>query len=441
MNNRTFADHWPDFDGSLWAATAPPGPDLPRLSGTIHTDVAIIGGGYCGLSTALHLAKAGVSCTVLEARVPGYGGSGRNNGHCVPDWLWQTPSEIEERFGGQVGGRMNEAISEAGALVFGLIREHAIQCEAVQSGVAKITRFPSCIDKLKSVAATWQSRGRPVRYVEGSALREIITCDKFVGGVLFEEGGHLNPLAYSRGLAHAVVQHGGTVYSHSPIERIRRTDNRWCLCNAEGEVYADSVVVATNAFPTGLFKELDHAYYSVRALGIATAPYPDDVRRALLPGDHNVQELSTSDWHSVFFFFDPQGHLATGSYIGWTVNDTVERASRSVGRRLAALFPELGTVKFEYHWEGRWEVTPGRLVGIHELGKDLWGVVGFSGRGIPTATAVGKELAAMLTSNDPSAMRLPVTSIPRAPLKELTMRAWHGAVLPLAYHATDKTSA
>lgn len=433
MTHPTFTRDWPDFDGSLWASTAVPGPSFEMLEGERHVQVAVIGGGYCGLSTALELAKNNVSCAVLEARRIGFGGSGRNNGHCVPEWLWQSPDEIEEMFGEPQGRRMNEMASEAADLVFSLIREHDIDCEAVQSGMLKVTRYETSMAKLKKVAGIWQGRGKPVRALSAGELGGYLDAPGFLGGIIFEEGGHLNPLGYCRGLGRAAAEAGAEVFEHSPVLSITREGAQWRLTSASGSLTADAVVMATNAFPTGLSPEIDRSYVSVRALGLATDPIPEEVRKTLLPQNNNVEEFSPSDWRTLFFFFDGGGRLSTGSYLGLTVNDTLERATHSAGRHFTKIFPSLGEIKFTYHWEGRWEVTPNRIVGVHQLGPNFWGAVGFSGRGIPTATTVGRELGRMLVADDPGAMRLPVTGVPRARFPKASSAAWHNVVLPVAY--------
>ena len=130
----------PPLEPTLWYQTAPPAPPTPPLEDDVSADVAIIGAGYCGLSAALHLAQAGRSVVVVEAEQPGFGGSGRNNGHCVPDWAWQEPDDIAARFGAERGERVNDMQAHAGELVFSLIRDHQISCEAVQSGIINVVR-------------------------------------------------------------------------------------------------------------------------------------------------------------------------------------------------------------------------------------------------------------------------------------------------------------
>ena len=185
---------WTPLEESLWAVTAKLGRSLPSLTESASSDVAVIGGGYCGLSTALHLAKRGVSVIVLEAQEPGFGGSGRNNGHCVPERLWQTPDAIGDHFGPERGERINDFQAGAAECVFSLIREHQIECEAVQNGMLKVVRPGRMEATLRERAEQWRRRGKAVRYVETPELKSYVASDAFCGGMLFEEGGHLNAL-------------------------------------------------------------------------------------------------------------------------------------------------------------------------------------------------------------------------------------------------------
>ncbi len=118
---------------SLWTATANPTPDCPVLKGAEETEVAVIGGGFTGLSAALHLAEAGVAVTLLEAETPGWGASGRNGGQVNPG-LKEDPDAIEAKFGPDLGGRMVRLSGRAGDFVFDLIKRLGIDCAARQPG-------------------------------------------------------------------------------------------------------------------------------------------------------------------------------------------------------------------------------------------------------------------------------------------------------------------
>lgn len=421
--------NWTPLEHSLWAVTAKAGAEHPALCERVSSDVAIIGGGYCGLSTALHLAKQDVSVTLMEATEPGFGGSGRNNGHCVPEWLWQSPEWVAKTYGAVQGERMNNFQASAADLVFSIIRNYQIECEAVQNGMLKVCRPGANVELLKARAEEWSQRGKAVQYIESPQLQDYVATPAFAGGLLFQEGGHLNALAYCRGLASAASKEGVSLYYKSPASNISAHDGVWHISTSNGgEVVAKSVLIATNAFRHGLWPGLDQSYTQVRALGTATDPFPEEIRRQVLPGDHNIQEISA--FANVFFFFDADGRLVTGGPVGLGVNTTLEQINASVGKRVLRDFPQLGEVKFTHRWEGMFDVSPTKTPGVHRLAQHLYAAVGFSGRGIPTATALGREIANMIATDDPSAMAFPLTPLPRNMFGQLKGALWHNVIVP-----------
>ena len=121
------------LEPSLWAATAPPPvPTLPLQESTT-TDVCVVGGGYAGLSTALHLAERGTSVVVLEAREPGWGASGRNGGQVIPG-LKYDPDELIAKFGEERGRRLVTFAASTADAVFDLIDKHAMDVPRVRKG-------------------------------------------------------------------------------------------------------------------------------------------------------------------------------------------------------------------------------------------------------------------------------------------------------------------
>lgn len=422
---------WTPLEHSLWAATAKTGRVRPPLLDRVDSDVAIIGGGYCGLSSALHLAKQDVSVTLVEATEPGFGASGRNNGHCVPEWLWQSPEWVVKHHGARQGERMNDFQASAAELVFSLIRDYQMDCEAVQNGMLKVSRPGPDFELLKRRAQQWSGRGKAVRFIESPELQDYVATSAFAGGILFEQGGHLNALAYCRGLAEAAFGEGAAIYCQSAATSISFHNGMWHVRTAKGgEVVAKAVLISTNAFRHGLWPGLDRAYIPVCALGTATDPIPEEIRRQVLPGDHNIQEYGTFSGAQVFFFFDGDGRLVTGGPIGLGVNTTLERINAGIGKRVQLDFPQLGEVKFTHRWEGWFDVSPTKTPGVHQLAPHLYAAVGFSGRGIPTATALGREIANMIASDDPGAMAFPLTPLPRNAFGALKGALWHNVIVP-----------
>lgn len=123
------------FNRSLWAATAPPAPTLPSLSGLEEAEVAIVGAGFLGLSLALHLAEAGIPVVLLEAEEPGFGASGRNTGFVVPSLKPKFgPEDLRKRFGEARGVRLARLVGESGDFLFGMVQRLGITCEAEPTG-------------------------------------------------------------------------------------------------------------------------------------------------------------------------------------------------------------------------------------------------------------------------------------------------------------------
>jgi sarcosine oxidase len=412
----------------LWAKTAAPmAPPVPPLDGEIEADVAIVGAGYCGLTAALFLAEVGRSVVVVEAEEPGFGGSGRNNGHCVPDWTWQSPAEIDARFGAR-GDRVNSLQGDAADLVYTLIRDHQISCEAVQTGTLTMVREDKSVAGLRQKFEHWDRLGKRVRWVDRSNMRDYIASDAFPAAILFEDGGHLNPMGYCRGLAGAAIKAGARVHGKSPATKLERAGERWRVTTPNGQVLAKSVLLATNAHRHGLWPGLDSSYYIISAVGVATDPLPEEVRRKVLPRDNNVQELHHPRYF--YFYFDGDGRLLTGGGAGLGVDQSAAAVEAWVGAEIGRLFPDLAPVHFTHYWQGLLDMAPRLFAGVHRLSDNLYTAVGFSGRGVPTATAVGRDIATMLISGDEDAMALPLTPLPRAHFSRLASTLLASVVLP-----------
>lgn len=380
---------------SLWAATAPPPPPTAPLAGTARTDVAIVGAGFTGLSAALHLAEAGIACTVLEAAEIGFGASGRNNGQVIPNLSRMDPDGIvaavpRELGGAEKGEQLVALIRDSASLVFDLIRRHGIAAEAVQNGWIQPAHRPSRMKLAESRVRQWGSRGAPVRMLDRAAMAALAGTDHWFGGWENRTGGRINPLGFARGLAAAAIRAGAVVHTRSPVSGVAREGAAWRLATPGGALLADRVILATNAYTgAGLWPGLARTVVPVRSYQMATSVLSDNVRKTILPEGH---ALSDTRGDLYFYRFDANGRLVTGGGLilpfGWE-----GRIQDRIRERVARVFPQIGEIRFDHVWHGYVGGTADKLPHVYELAPGVLAWTGCNGRGVALATALGRELA------------------------------------------------
>src|SRR5258707_4474853 len=173
---------WPR---SLWAAVTPPGPDLPRLIGTAEADVVVIGGGFTGLSTALHLREAGVDVAIVEAVEPGWGASGLNNGQVIPTLSRPDPEDIIARHGA-AGERFVSLLRDSASTLFEIARRYNIDAEQEQAGWVQPVHSPGRIKIAERRVRQWSKYGAPVELLSREQTRDMLGSDAWYGGVLYQ---------------------------------------------------------------------------------------------------------------------------------------------------------------------------------------------------------------------------------------------------------------
>src|SRR5258708_40004185 len=203
---------WAD---SLWAGMTPPGPELPKLVGAANADVIVIGAGFTGLSTALHLREASVNVAIVEAMEPGWGASGRNNGQVIPTLSRPDPDDIVAKHGA-AGERFVALLRDSASTLFDIARRYQIQAEQEQAGWVQPVHSPGRIKIAERRLRQWSKFGAPVELLSRDQTRAMLGSDAWFGGFWNRSGGHINPLALSRGLARVVLERGGPIYAPSP---------------------------------------------------------------------------------------------------------------------------------------------------------------------------------------------------------------------------------
>lgn len=411
---------------SLWAAGAAPAAPTPPIEDACQADVLVVGGGYTGLSTALHLAQAGASVCVLEAHEPGWGASGRNGGQVNPT-LKHDPDELAALLGARAEPLL-DAIAGSADLVFELIARHRIDCAPVRAGWLQASYTPAGVPALHRRAQQWRDRGAAVDVLDRQAIVTRTGSDQFHGGWLDRRAGSIQPLSYARGLAAAALQAGARIHGASPVTDLRRDGRRWVATVAGGaRVLSDQVVLATNGYSDGLWPGLARTILSANSFIVATPPLGAAAAHILAGGE----TLSTAQRLLVYLRKDAQGRLLMGGR-GLFADPAGPADFAHVERALAQLYPALAPFQFEYRWGGRIAITRDFLPHVHRPAPGVTIALGYNGRGVATATAMGKHLAAWLTGGPEQDFPFPITTPSPIPLHGLQRFyisagvAWYG---------------
>lgn len=397
----------------LWSQTACDAPLTHSLKDDIEADVAVIGAGYTGLSTALHLAESkDIRVAVLEARDIGFGASGRNAG-LVNAGAWLPPDELPRRLGRDYGGRLLETLGEGPALVFDIIRRYRIECEAVQMGTLHCAVGAAGLADIRERARQWQARDVPVRMLSAQETARKVGTSAYAGALLDPRAGTIQPLSYARGLAKAAIGTGVNIYTDTALVAAEPTSSGWRLSTSAGNtVRAQRVLVATNtaqACGPDAWPQLQAGLVRFPYFNIATAPLPERSLARILPEKHGVWDTCTV---LSSFRTDVGGRLIYGS-VGAVSQRSRDAHVQWVRRCLTRLFPELRDIAIEYQWYGWIDITANHLPYLHQPAPGVWVLNGYNGRGIGPGTILGRAMARMLLGrHTPDEMPLPVKENP-----------------------------
>lgn len=403
---------------SLWEATAPPPPALPALKDAVETDLLVIGGGFTGLSAALHAAESGKRAVVLEASEIGRGASGRNNGQVIPTLTRPDPEDLVAKFGPERGERFVALIRDSADTLFALIRRLGIDCAAEQTGWVQPVHSPGRIAIAERRAKQWGSRGAPVELLDRAGISELLGTDAYYGGWMNRSGGHINPLALARGLAGKAVEAGASVFINSPVLSVERRGDRWVARTPAGTVTAHALVLGTNGYAAAVFPDIRTEVVPVLSWQMATQPLDEAQRRSILPGR---QAMSDTHGDLRFMRYTADHRLVSGGALLVPI-DGADRLRRIVGLRLSSMFPTLRGLRFDHVWNGRIAMTTDYTPRVHQLGPNAFTWAGCNGRGVALSVSLGRELAYAALGRDPAELALPLTEPRPLPFNELLQR-------------------
>ena len=415
------------YPGSYYTATMNPRQDCAALQDDLRADVCVIGGGYTGLSSAIHLAERGYRVVLLEAERIGWGASGRNGGQCSVGQR-KAQDDLEEAYGKEEARRLWDLGVEAVAIVRQLIERYGIQCDLKRG----------CLQTaLKHSDAAWYRRyaehmhseyGFEMRYLESAELEYFSGTDVFCGGLVEYASAHLHPLNYALGLADAARSLGVQIFEGSRVNSYNRA-RPTRVTAGQGSVTADYVVLGCNGYLERLEPRIAGKIMPLNNFIIATEPLSEEQQRQL-----NPEDLCAFDAKFVvnFWKLSGDGRMLFGGGENYTRRFPSD-IKAFVRKRMLPLYPQLAHARIDYGWGGTLAVTMNRMPSFGRLEPDVYYALGFSGHGVQMATLAGKLIAEAVAG---TAERFDVMArIPSPTFPGGTLLRWPGLVAGMLYHA------
>lgn len=423
---------------SYWQSTAPRF-DGAQVSVSGHYDVAIIGGGFTGLSAARHLAKAGCKVVVLEAGEVGHGASCRNGGH-LNNGMAHGYADAMKHFGADGARKLYHAYDAAIDLIEQVIEDEDIDCNFRRSGKLKIASKPSHVNGLRASCALIRKEADPdVEFLDQADLTGEITSTQAYAGMLYPKSAMMHMGRYMHGLATAVDRHGGDILENAPVTKMRRTGEAWHLKTRLGDLSARNVIVATGAY-SGQFATRPFRYFTRRIIPVGsfivvTRPLTEAEIAASVPGNRTyVTSLNVGH----YFRLSPDDRLIFGGRARFSSKSDLTSdatSARILRASLARMFPALAGVEVDYCFGGLVDMTQDRLPRAGQV-EGVHFAMGYSGHGAQMSNHMGVVLADMILGNDHN----PLADMPWPAIPFFTGRPWFLPVVGAYYHIKDRIS-
>ncbi len=404
-----------------------PIPERARLEEGLDCDVVIVGGGFSGLHCALRLAEAGKRVVVLEASRVAWAASGRNGGQALLGWSCDMPP-LEKALGLDGARNLWDSMCWAADELRELPARHGFEV-AYRVGSLWTAVLPRRVEQLREAQhdALHKWGYHDLRLIEGAELREWIDSPRYVAALHDARGAHLDPLKLAQGLAAAIEKAGGRIYEQTRALAYETLPEGYRVRTAHGDVRADVLVLACNAYLDTLDESLSRRVLPVGSYQVATQALDPQLARSLLP--HNSCVID-NQFVPDYLRLTPDNRLLFGggcTYLGGLPKD-VPAATRPY---LERVFPQLKDVAIEYGWGGHIDVTMKRTPDVGRSGQCYW-LQGFSGHGVLPTLAAARAVTDAIAGDDQllalyqriGNLRFPGGSWLAAPL-EAAGKAWY----------------
>lgn len=402
--------------------------DFPCLEGDHKTDVCVIGGGFTGLSAALHLAERGYDVTLLEAEKIGWGASGRNGGHVgVGQRIGQDV--LEDKVGKERAKIFWDMGVEAVQTVKDLIQKHAIECD-LKSGAIHVSHRASDADEYRQEVEHLRDRYdyKHMRFMDFDETRRQVGSENYHCGTYDEFSCHLHPLNYALGLAKAAAKAGVKIYEQSRVSEYSKSQKP-VVKTQHGQVQCDYVILGCNGYLGKLEPQMAGKIMPINNFVLATEPLSEALCRELIHDDTSVADAL---FVINYWKLSADNRLLFGG--GENYSSRFPKDMKNFVRKyMLRVYPQLEQTRIDYAWGGTLAITLNRMPHFGRLENNVFYAQGYSGHGVPTATLAGKLLAEALAG---TAERFDVmASYPTHTFPGGTLLRWPGLVAGMLYYS------
>lgn len=392
----TINDKAGEYPNSWYAASTKLPPVRESLSGEHRTSVCIVGAGLTGLSTALHLAEAGVDCIVLEAHRVGWGASGRNGGQVDIGFNLEQP-QLEKLVGVNAARSLWKLGLDATSLVQNLISRLGIDCD-YRKGIVHTSSttsgFKNSVAYHDYLRDEYRFNGLEV--MSADDLSAVLASPRYAGGILSLHGAHLHPIKYVTGLAAAAEREGVKIYENSQVtgtnipfakSHFKMTGNR--VTTENGSVIADHLVLACNGYLGSLNPQIAKRVMPINNYIAATEPLPERFPDCLID---NQFAICDDRFVVNYYRLSADNRLLFGGGETWS-HQFPDDIAGLVRRKMLNVFPQLQDVNIDYAWGGTLAITLSRLPHFAEVATRVWSAGGYSGHGVALSTLAGRIIS------------------------------------------------
>lgn len=374
--------------GSYYATSANVVKLRPQLRGDLHFDICVVGAGYTGLSTALHLAEKGFNVAIVEGARIGWGASGRNGGQIV-NGLNASLQTIKRRYGQDTANFVASLVTEGGDIIRERVKTYDIQCDLKATNL--FTAYTSAhMRELEERLDLWRGYGiTSQEMISKNKIRDYVGSDAYAGGMIDHAGGHMHPLNLALGEADAFEQNGGTIFEMSKVINVDDQSAQPVVRTEHGSITCNKVVLCGNAYLGNVVPALTPRVMPVSTQIMATEQLDAELAQRLLPTDTCVEDIR---YILDYFRLSADNRLLFGGgtvYGGADPKDIEAKLRKNMDR----VFPELQRTRIDYAWSGNFALSFSRVPQMGRLNDTTYFAHGYSGHGVTGSHTFGRILS------------------------------------------------